>query len=58
MNQENLNMNEPARGGLKPLHSILSLDGKFRVYSHLSCLVRLKRTLVRFPLWCGSFGQV
>ncbi len=29
MNQENLKMNEPARGGLKPLHSILSLDGKF-----------------------------
>ncbi len=26
MNQENLKMNEPARGGLKP---ILSLDGKF-----------------------------
>ncbi len=29
MNQENLKMKEPARGGLKPLHSILSLDGKF-----------------------------
>ncbi len=29
MNQENLKMNEPACGGLKPLHSILSLDGKF-----------------------------
>ncbi len=29
MNQGNLKMNEPARGGLKPLHSILSLDGKF-----------------------------
>ncbi len=28
MNQENLKM-KPARGGLKPLHSILSLDGKF-----------------------------
>ncbi len=30
MNQGNLKVNEPARGGLKPLHSILSLDGKFR----------------------------
>ncbi len=29
-----------------------------RVYSHLSCLVRLNRTQFRFPLWCGSFGQV
>ncbi len=30
MNQENLKVNEPERGGLKPLYSILSLDGKFR----------------------------
>ncbi len=34
MNQGNLKVNEPAcgggGGGLKPLHSILSLDGKFR----------------------------
>ncbi len=30
MNQEDLKVNEPACGGLKPLHSILSLDGKFR----------------------------
>ncbi len=30
MNQGNLKVNEPARGGLKPLQSILSLDGKFR----------------------------
>ncbi len=29
MNQENLKMNEPARRGLKPLHSVLSLDGNF-----------------------------
>ncbi len=29
MNQEDLKMNEPVRRGLKPLHSILSLDGKF-----------------------------
>ncbi len=29
MNQENLKIHEPARGGLKPLHSVLSLDGKF-----------------------------
>ncbi len=29
MNQGNLKGNEPARGGLKLLHSILSLDGKF-----------------------------
>ncbi len=28
------------------------------MYSHLSSLVRLKQTLVHFPLWCGSFGQV
>ncbi len=28
VNQGNLKVNEPARGGLKPLHSILSLDGK------------------------------
>ncbi len=25
---------------------------------HLSCLVRLNQTQVRFPSWCGSFGQV
>ncbi len=30
VNQENLKENEPVRGGLKPMHSILSLDGKFR----------------------------
>ncbi len=30
MDQGNLKGNEPVRGGLKPLHSILSLDGKFR----------------------------
>ncbi len=30
MNQENLKVNEPARGGLKPQNSILSLDSKFR----------------------------
>ncbi len=30
MNQGNLKVNEPARGGLKPLHSIVSLDSKFR----------------------------
>ncbi len=30
----------------------------FRVYSHLSCLVWLNRTRVRFSSWCGSFGQV
>ncbi len=29
-----------------------------RVYSHLSCLVRLNQTQASFPLWCGSFGQV
>ncbi len=29
MNQDNLKVNEPASGGLKPLHSILSLDGIF-----------------------------
>ncbi len=29
MNQENLKVIAPARGGLKPLHSILSLGGKF-----------------------------
>ncbi len=29
MNQEDLKVNEPAHGGLKPLHLILSLDGKF-----------------------------
>ncbi len=29
MNQGNLKGNEAARGGLKPLHSILSLDDKF-----------------------------
>ncbi len=29
MNQGNVKVNEPVRGGLKPLHSILSLDGKF-----------------------------
>ncbi len=29
-----------------------------RVYSHLSCSVWLNRTQVRFPPWCGSFGQV
>ncbi len=28
-----------------------------RVYSHISCLVRLNRTQVRFPFWCRSFGQ-
>ncbi len=28
------------------------------MYSHLSCLVRLNRTQVRFPPWCRSFGQV
>ncbi len=31
MNQENLKVNELARGGLKPQHSMLSLDGKFRL---------------------------
>ncbi len=30
VNQGHLKVNEPARGGLKPLHSILSLDGKYR----------------------------
>ncbi len=30
MNQGNLKGNEPAHGRLKPLHSILSLDGEFR----------------------------
>ncbi len=30
MNQENLKVNDPVRGGLKPLHLILSLDGKLR----------------------------
>ncbi len=30
MNQGNLKVNEPARGELNLLHSILSLDGKFR----------------------------
>ncbi len=29
MNQEDLKANEPACGGLKLLHSILSLDDKF-----------------------------
>ncbi len=28
-----------------------------RVYSHLSCLVRLNQTQVRFPSWCGSAGR-
>ncbi len=28
------------------------------VYSHLSCLVRLNKIQVCFPLWCRSFGQV
>ncbi len=28
------------------------------MYSHLSCLVRLNRTRVRFTPWCRSFGQV
>ncbi len=30
MNQENLKVNEPACGGLEPMHSVISLDGKFR----------------------------
>ncbi len=30
----------------------------FRVLSHLPHLVRLNRTTVRFPSWCGLFGQV
>ncbi len=29
MNQGNLKVKEPARGGSKPLYSNLSLDGKF-----------------------------
>ncbi len=29
-----------------------------RVLSHLPHLVRLNRTRVRVPSWCGSFGQV
>ncbi len=29
-----------------------------RLYSHLPCLVWLNQTEVRFPSWCGSFGQV
>ncbi len=33
VNQGNLKGNEPARVGLKLLHSILSLDGKFRFQS-------------------------
>ncbi len=36
MNQGNLKVNKPACGGLKPLHSILSLDVnldfKFNIY--------------------------
>ncbi len=35
MNQEDLKMNEPARGGLKPLDSILSLDSKQYFYRFL-----------------------
>ncbi len=31
MNQGNLKVKEPARGGLKLLYSNLSLDGKFRL---------------------------
>ncbi len=29
-----------------------------RVLSHLPHLVQLNCTRVRFPSWCGSFGQV
>ncbi len=36
-----------------------TVPGTFlRVLSHLPHLVRLNRTRVRFPSWCGSFGQV
>ncbi len=53
-------VNLPAGGGKCPRsirsngwmkYTALFMNGTLRVYSHLSCLVR-------FPLWCGSFGQV
>ncbi len=33
-------------------------DNNFRVLSHLPHLVRLNRSRVGLPSWCGSFGQV
>ncbi len=40
-------------------HILFQLHAFFlRLLSHLPHLVRLNRTRVRFPSWCGSFGQV
>ncbi len=41
VNQGNLKVNEPARRGLKPLHSISSLDGKFRFQNLILELLKL-----------------
>ncbi len=38
--------------------NLTQLTPSLRVYSHLSCLVRLNQTQVCFPSWSGSFGQV
>ncbi len=53
--QKSLKLVKPS---VSAFSGVSELGCELRVYSHLSCLVRLNRTQIGFPSWCGSFGQV